>query len=220
MTKHRALFSAIAVGALCAGTAQADALDHASGHMYMGAGVGYLKQSSVLSSAAAQDQQFQSLNGASTQAGGGFAGRIFAGYTVTDNIAVELGYLHALGVSSGLTVAYPGAGQVTANGKLQLNGFDLSMLLRPSESTGMHNLFGRVGVSRWTAKNNASFSVGGVSTSSTYSTSGTGWLVGGGYDYPIDQTWAVRAEATYYAKVAGLAGASAINLGVSVIGRF
>ena len=143
-------------------------------------------------------------------------GRLFAGYNINENFAVELGYLHTTDINvdaAGVTgnsvpVAY------TAAADISVKGVDYAVLIRPSSSTGLNGLFAKVGGHY--LKASTDISVTGTSTVSlSDSVKGSGFLLGVGYQAPIASNIDARATYTYYDNVAGEDGhANVLSLGI------
>ncbi len=116
-----------------------------SARPYLGVDLGYTKVKDEAQSIA--NSLVSAVGGAATvsQDTSAYAGRIFAGYKVTENIDFEIAYLRTnnIGVSfSGVAsngAAYVGSSNIT------IGGFDYSALIRPSISSGYNNLYIRFG---------------------------------------------------------------------------
>jgi hypothetical protein len=144
-------------------------------------------------------------------------GRLYAGYKITENFDVEVGYFASgdisyrfSGVSSGNT-AYSGTADVAAK------GVDYSILMRPNLSTGWNAAFLQVGghSSKQTVDVYGTNIRGGK-----LSASGTGYLVGAGYDLNVAKDIDIRLKATHLTKIGGSSGDNATIYSVGVIGRF
>lgn len=155
-----------------------------------------------------------------TQDSGIFDGRLFGGYKVIENIDLELGFTQSATVSqtaSGVSrtnVAY------TANNDVSYSGVDYSVLLRPSLSTGFNNLYFRVGGTYLTQKSQISASAGGASASQTINTSGSGYLLGVGYDIPVSKSVDIRAAYNYVGNIAGVSNNYSNRFSVGLLGKF
>ena len=149
-----------------------------------------------------------------TQDTGVAIGRLFAGYNVNENFAVELGYLHTADINlsaagvAGNSVAY------TATADASVKGVDYAVLIRPSTSTGLNGLFAKVG--GHSLKASTDYSLTGTSTVSFRdSVKGSGVLLGFGYQASISNNIDARATYTYYDNVAGEDGhANVFSLGI------
>ncbi len=149
-----------------------------------------------------------------TQDSGVAVGRLFAGYNINENIAVELGYLHTADINlnaagvAGNSVAYTGAADTS------IKGVDYAVLIRPSASTGLNGVFAKVG--GHSLKASTDMSLTGTSTVSfNDSVKGSGFLLGLGYQAPISSNIDARATYTYYDNVAGEDGhANVFSLGI------
>jgi hypothetical protein len=149
--------------------------------------------------------------------------RVFGGYKIIENADIELGYLQTQNfniTASGVTGAGFGTTAYNLSGSVKVSGFDYSVLLRPSISTGMNGLFVRVGGHQTTADVTASVSVGGTNVSANSKESGSGMLYGIGYDLNINQTLDVRVGITQYQKVAGISNNEATIYSIGLKGNF
>lgn len=137
-------------------------------------------------------------------------GRIYLGYTINENFATEIGYFG----SSKLNVNYSSAHGI-ANENAKARGADISILLRPSASTGLNNAFLRLGAQYSKVDGSANLNYNDGFTIATYSATasatGTGFLIGAGYDAPIDKNMSARISYTYIDKLGGMSGAN-VNL--------
>lgn len=137
-------------------------------------------------------------------------GRIFLGYTINENISTEIAYFG----STKLNVNYSSAHGV-ANENARANGADISVLLRPSASTGLNNAFLRLGAQYSKVDGSASLAYTSGGTTTIYTASGndtgSGFLIGAGYDAPINKNTSARISYTYMDNLGGLSGAN-VNL--------
>jgi opacity protein-like surface antigen len=142
-------------------------------------------------------------------------GRAFAGYQFNENIALEAGYFSTGDLSNKYTSA-SGAATEDYRGR----GGDLSFLLRPSVTSGMNNAFLRLGGHYSEVDGDASVRFSTTTYSLTGSgnanQTGTGFLVGAGYDLPIDKNIAGRFGYSFYNQLGGLSGADAHVLTVGL----
>lgn len=155
-----------------------------------------------------------------TQDSGIYDGRLFGGYKVIENIDLELGLVqsgtasqNAAGVSR-TGVAY------TANADISYSGVDYSVLLRPSLSTGFNNLYFRIGGTYYTQKADVSIAGGGATASQNINTSGTGYLLGLGYDIPVSKSVDIRAAYTYVGSIAGVSDSNSNRFSIGILGKF
>ena len=185
---------------------------------YAGAELGYTK---VESDAQATANALVNAVGGSvivTQDSGVAIGRLFAGYNINENFAVELGYLQTSDVNlkaagvAGNSVAY------TGNANLSVSGVDYAVLIRPSVSTGLNGLFAKIGGHYLEASVDGTLT--GTSTASfSSSVKGSGFLVGFGYQAAVADNVDVRATYTYYDSVAGGNGYANV-VSVGLLGKF
>lgn len=170
-------------------------LAHSEG-AYLGADVGY---GWVDTNAKDTAQTLANLSGETVSYKddeGAVLGRLFLGYNFNENVGVELGYFG----SGSVDVDYRSAnGQANENAKVR--GVDLSLMLRPSVSSGLNGLFLRAGGHYSKIDGNASLAYNDGTNAATYSASGsesgTGFLVGAGYDFNLDKNINARVSYTY-----------------------
>jgi opacity protein-like surface antigen len=144
-------------------------------------------------------------------------GRLFAGYKVTENFDLEVGYFqtgdidYTFAARTRNNIPYSGTSSVS------VNGFDYSVLIRPNISTGYNAAFLKLG--GHTAKTKLETSgvnlVGGNA-----SESGTGYLYGAGYDINVAKNMDVRLQATRLQKVSGESDNNATVFSVGILGKF
>jgi opacity protein-like surface antigen len=149
-----------------------------------------------------------------------FDGRIFGGYKVTENISLEVGYAQSSSATTTASGRTGGSVAYTGSGEVSYSGFDFSVLLRPSMSTGFNNLFLRAGGTSLTQETSLSVSAGGTSASATDSTSGMGYILGVGYDFPINKTLDVRVAYNYLGNIAGESNNYANRFSIGLLGKF
>ena len=182
---------------------------------YGGADIGYAR---VDTKAPETAQYLANLAGESvsyTYDRAAFVGRAFAGYQFNESIALEAGYFSTGDLSNRYTSA---SGSATED--YRGRGGDLSFLLRPAVTSGMNNAFLRFGGHYSEVDGDASVRFSTTTYSLTGSgnanQTGTGFLVGAGYDLPIDKNVAGRIGYTFYNQLGGLSGADAHVLTVGI----
>jgi hypothetical protein len=129
--------------------------------------------------------------------------KLIGGYKVSENLDLELSYLKTstldmnfAGVSGG-NVAYSG------NVNVKFSGYEYSAIVRPSISSGWNNAYVKLGGHTLDADAGFRVTAGNVNVGTSASVSGTGLLVGVGYDYPVDKNTSLRFAWTRYSDVAG-----------------
>ena len=117
--------------------------------------------------------------------------KIFGGYQLNRNLALELGYVNFGKFTSNTTITSGGSG--TLNGEWKAWAVDFSVLgILPLGESG--SLFGRLGASAWNLDVDLTASgPGGVATGSD-SASGVSGVLGLGGAYKFTPNFAVRAE--------------------------
>jgi hypothetical protein len=149
-----------------------------------------------------------------------YDGRIFGGLKVIENIDLELGYALTSNVTSNAAGVTRGAVAYTAQANSYYNGLDYSVLLRPSVSSGFNNLFLRVGGTYLTQNNSVSASTAYSSASTWNNVSGSGYIVGLGYDVPLDKTFDFRAAYNYLGNIAGISNNYTNRFSIGILGKF
>jgi len=156
----------------------------------------------------------------SSQDTGTTVGRLFGGMNLNENFGAELGYVMSGSASatfsgvSRTSVAYSG------NATQKTTGFDYSALVRPNVSTGYNGLFLRVGGHSLSTKVDVNIVAGGSSGVNSSTTSGTGSLIGFGYDGKINDKLDFRVAYTSYNSVAGISGNDTSLISFGLISKF
>lgn len=152
-----------------------------------------------------------------TQNSGIAVGRIFGGYKVLENVDLELGAAQTSNVNYNFAARGGGGAAYSGTTSVSVMVLDYSALLRPSISTGLNNLYVRLG-GTW-AKETVSTSGANVSGGSG-SYSGSGYLYGLGYDLPIDKTFNARFQVNRLQNIAGQSSETATVFSVGFLGKF
>lgn len=172
------------------------------------------------------DQETRALNNAQTIANlsgrtttvtydkGTAAGRVFLGLDVSKDFGIEFGYFFTGDLDTKYTNS---AGSATE--KYRATGFDAALLIKPESFNG---LFLKAGMHRSEVEGEASVTIGGTRYAITATESGTGWLVGAGYDWQIgsDKTLHGRIAYTFYNKLGGMSDADANVFTLGILKRF
>ena len=146
-------------------------------------------------------------------------GRIFAGYTINQNFALELGFLQTGDFDQDI-LGNSGGFPYTVKETDSANGLEFSALVRPVTENGWEKLFIRAGghhlnlSANWTA-----VGVGGAA-SGDINRSGNGFLIGIGYDTPISETLSYRSAYTYYNKIGGESDNNAHVFTIGLLAKF
>lgn len=216
-TKHmtmKKILSLIVVAFMLA-TSSAQAVDKVGAYVGVDVGAGFTTDT-VDDTA----QNLVNVNGGIAtveQKLGAAVGRICLGYNVNKTFAVELGYIatgdyeeDAAGISS-TDVAYG------YSAKASVSGLDYSLLIRPVKS--LNGLFAKVGGHSLETTMEYS-AVNMTSLSGETTKSGSGYLVGIGYDTPISDSINTRVAYTYYNSVSGLDNTDLNMLTVGIYANF
>jgi len=145
-----------------------------------------------------------------TSTGGG---RVFAGYNVNQNVAVEVGFLKTADLTTKITGRTGGGLAYTGQADVSIESFDYAILIKPFADGG---LYGKVGGHTDDSTVEGKYSIAGLSAAEKISYSGTGLMVGVGYQESLSDTIDYRIDYTYYDRVSGVkdANASAVTLGL------
>ena len=133
-------------------------------------------------------------------------GKLFAGYQFTENFSAEIGAYRTSEFDERASGVTGGSAAYTVTAKTNVYGVEGSLLVRPSVSSGLNGLFGRVGGHWDKIETEFTASANGASANGNHWNSGTGFLVGAGYDAEISKNVNARASWTYYDSVAGTDG--------------
>ncbi len=129
-------------------------------------------------------------------------GRIFAGYTINQNIALELGFVQTGDFNANVSGYTGGFVPYTVKETDSASGFELSAVIRPVTENGWHRFFVRAGAHNLNISSKLTSSFPGA-TAVNLDRSGNGFLIGIGYDTPISETLSCRSAYTYYDKIGG-----------------
>jgi len=130
-------------------------------------------------------------------------GKIFAGYQFTENLSAEIGAYKTSDFNESAAGVTRGAAAYTISANTDVYGYEASFLVRPNVSTGLNGLFGRFGGHWDKIETTYAASAAGATANGNQWNTGTGFLVGAGYDAEISKDVKARAGWTYYDGVAG-----------------
>lgn len=133
---------------------------------------------------------------------GAFAGRFYIDYGITDQLLIEAGYFQSGNIDAKYTLS-----GVTVTESYSVNGFDLSAVIKPSDQ----GIFFKGGFHSSDIQGNASIRISGTTYAAKATASGTGYLVGAGYDFSENY----RIGYTYYSNIGGDSNA---DVGLAYIG--
>jgi hypothetical protein len=146
--------------------------------------------------------------------------RFFGGYKLNENVDLELGYLQTSRVGVNFSGRSSGSVSYTGTAGIKYSGFDYSVLLRPAVSSGMNNLFFRLGGHSLKSTVDSSFTVSGTSYSTKTKESGAGTLFGIGYDLNVAKNADLRVSVNRLNSLAGQSDANVTVYSVGVLARF
>jgi hypothetical protein len=132
-------------------------------------------------------------------------GRMFFGFGVADNLALELGYF----ASANATAKYTISG-ASATENYSTNGFDAGLVYKPQED----GIFFKAGFHSSKVEGDASVTINGTTYNiASDSKSGTGMMAGVGYEAKMSGSSGLKSRLgwTYYNKVGGVSDAN-VNL--------
>jgi len=142
-------------------------------------------------------------------------GRVFAGWNVSPGVDMELGYLKSGDLGATYTGTTAGGAAFSLNTDISVSGFDVAAVWWPTE-----NIFLKGGAHSTEAKLSLSANVSGSTATYTVTESGTGLLVGVGYEAAMSKDINWRATYTYYDKLGGMSDANAHNYTVGLKMKF
>ncbi|EIJ33071.1 outer membrane beta-barrel protein [Thiothrix nivea] len=128
------------------------------------------------------------------------AWKVYGGYKIAPNLAVEGAYVNFGDAESTATVAAlppinNNANPVTTT--TSATGFGASGVAS-APVTDEINLFGKMGFLAWEKENKASSTVLGMNETLTQKTDGVDLSLGAGAEYKIDENWGVRGEVEHF----------------------
>jgi hypothetical protein len=136
---------------------------------------------------------------------GALSGRLYFGFGLAENIAVELGYF----ASANATAKYTISG-ASATENYSTNGFDAGLVYKPQEE----GVFFKAGFHSSKVEGDASVTINGTTYNiASDSKSGTGMMAGIGYEAKMSGSSGLKSRLgwTYYNKVGGVSDAN-VNL--------
>lgn len=139
-------------------------------------------------------QEIANISGSTVTASydtGAWFGRIYGEYKIADGTYLDIGLFQTGDVTAKYTLS--GA---TASESYSANGVDISVVIKENDTEG---LFVKGGMHSSTIDGNANVTISGTTYAAQATSSGTGFLVGGGYDYADGQ----RAGISYYSNLGG-----------------
>ena len=122
---------------------------------------------------------------------GSWFGRVYGEYKIADATYIDIG----LFTTGDVTAKYTLSG-ATASESYSANGVDVSAVIKESEKEGY---FVKGGFHSSTIDGNADVTISGTTYAAQATASGTGFLIGGGFDFDGGQ----RAGATFYSNLGG-----------------
>ena len=135
------------------------------------------------------------------------AGRVYVQYGINKEFSAELGYLKTASLDATYTIS--GA---SATESYEATGFDLAAIYQAD-----NGFYGKAGIHDTEIDGSATVTISGVGYASANATaSGTGFLIGAGYEGKIDEKMSLTAGVTYYYSLAGLSGADATFVSVGL----
>lgn len=150
-------------------------------------------------------------------------GRIFAGYKVTENFDLEVGYFKTANLGetfSGVSGSLHGSVAYLGSSESKFSGYDYSVLVRPSLSTGWNNAFLAVGGHRSEIKQTTTAITALSRASQSGKVSGNGYLYAVGYDLNVAKNIDLRLKATRLERIADVSEAKGTLYSVGVLSKF
>lgn len=141
--------------------------------------------------------------------------RIFLGNRINDWLSVELGTFAGNDYKAKFS-----SSAVAINTKVDYQAADLSFLLHPLKDTTLDGLFFKIGVHYSRLVGDGRGTINGANAKSAFNDSGTGPLVGIGYQFKLSDQWKLRASYTYMDSFAGLSSENFDNFHVGLSYNF
>lgn len=143
-----------------------------------------------------------------------YAGRVFLALSAARDVDVEVGYF----MTGSLDTTYTNSAGSAQEG-YTASGFDVSFVLKPQNLNG---LFLKAGVHSSEVEGKASVTIGGTTYAISATESGTGWLLGGGYEWQFGATedLLARAAYTFYNRLGGMSDGDAGFFSLGLTKRF
>jgi OOP family OmpA-OmpF porin len=146
-------------------------------------------------------------------------GRVYGGYNINKNLALEVGYLRTGNLTT--TVAGVAGNSVAYTGKADahVSGVDYALLVKPFDSKNAEGIFAKVG-GHYT-ETTVDLTLTGTSTATaSASEKGSGFLVGVGYEAPLSDSVDYRVAYTYYNNISGLSDNNSSILTAGILAKF
>jgi hypothetical protein len=125
-------------------------------------------------------------------------GRIYGQYGINETLSAEVGYFNSAPLDATYTIS--GA---SAKESYEFAGFDLSAVYQADSG-----IYGKAGIHSSKIDGAASLAIGGTTYNLGSSTdTGTGFLVGAGYEVKIDSDMSWTIGVSYYDSAGGVSGA-------------
>jgi len=146
--------------------------------------------------------------------------RFFGGYKLNENVNFELGYAQSGDLRSTFSGKSGGNIAYTGSANLKYSGFDYSVALRPSTSTGYNNAFLKLGVTNYKVDVSATATAGISTASQSRSESGSGLLFGAGYDLNVANSFDIRFAVNRLTNVAGSSNNNVTSYSIGLLKSF
>jgi Outer membrane protein beta-barrel domain len=146
--------------------------------------------------------------------------KLLAGIKLNPNYAIELGYFN----SSRIAFTYSGKSSsntvYSGDGEFNYSGFDASLIVRPSVRPIWKNAFINIGLTKYKTDEKYHLNYGGNLDSYRYDFSGTGQMLGAGYDIKLNQFMDLRFNVTKMNNLIGSSQFNAVNYSFVLIENF
>jgi hypothetical protein len=190
--------SVFAGGSLFGGSGDSGSDNAGAGTIYGGASIGQTSDSTCNS---VSDQAGALLGNINCPTPSGW--KVFGGYTVAPNLAVEGAYVDmGKGTTNGVVPVIPGVNSAANATALSTksSGVNVSGVASVA-ATNQVNLFGKAGMMAWNKETTATVeNVGATSATVTQTTKtdGVDVSLGAGAEYKINDNWGVRGEVEHF----------------------
>ena len=135
------------------------------------------------------------------------AGRIYGYYNFNNQFGIQVGYFKTASLDQTHT-----NNSLSATASYDATGVDLAGVFKPNNS----GFYGKAGIHQSKVNGAASVTIGGDTVALSASDSGSGYLVGIGFESPVDKNMSWTVGITYYDSLGGLdqADATFVNIGL------
>ena len=146
--------------------------------------------------------------------------RLIGGIKINKQISTELGYFRSGNLGSSYVGTTSNNSVYSSDWTSTISGFDVSAILRPSTLPKLNNYFINIGMHHYGIHGSGFHTSGTFVDNIQEKWSGTGPLLGGGYDLKLNKFVDLRFNFTRYFKVGGVHEDNMNNFSISLIENY